>query len=400
MVVFDEAKDHDGNHLPAQLSLMTDIDAPIDAHLQDLANTGGSGLDELFSRCEGYPAHRNPGSRLAFLRENSRKASAVYVNRQGRSVEQILKEEQLRRAIGTFLDTAKMAGQSAESTRNAIRRFVEQTPDLRWALKPAEPPDVSWRIRERFHQISHALLVIVLLPFALLALPLFLLLLRRHEKRDVPDTSHASAEGAARLRADEDFWAHNQVIAAGLFKPGLFRKFVATVILRTTDYACRHIYNRGFLSGLNTIHFARWVPLDGGKRMFFSSNYDGSLESYMNDFIDKAAWGLNAIFSNGDGFPRTSFLFCGGITDEKAYKRFLPTRQVQSRVWYSAYPHLTTKNINNNAEIRQGLSGEMSAEEATIWLARFGVGNKLPESGLIARILDGVPWDRLCKHCK
>ena len=49
----------------------------------------------------------------------------------------------------------------------------------------------------------------------------------------------------------------------------------------------------------------------------------------MNDFIDKAAWGLNAIFSNGDGFPRTSFLFCGGIRDEKAYKRFLPTRQVQ-----------------------------------------------------------------------
>ena len=31
---------------------------------------------------------------------------------------------------------------------------------------------------------------------------------------------------------------------------------------------------------------------------------------------------------------------------------------------------------------------------------RFGVGNKLPESGLIARILDGVPWDRLCRHCK
>ena len=400
MVVFDETKDHDGNHIPAQLSLMTDIDAPVDTHLQDLATMGGSGLDELFSRCEGYPALRNPASRLNFLRENSRKASAVYVNRQGRSVDQILKEEQLRRAIGTFLDTARMSAQSPESTRNAIRRFVEQTPDLRWALKPAEPPALSWRIRERVHQISHALFVILVSPLALLALPLLLVILRRHEKRDVPDTSYAPADGVARLRADEDFWAHNQVIAAGLFKPGLFRKFVATVILRTTDYACRHIYNRGFLSGLNTIHFARWVPLDGGKRMFFSSNYDGSLESYMNDFIDKAAWGLNAIFSNGDGFPRTSFLVCGGITDEKAYKRFLPTRQVQSRVWYSAYPHLTTKNINNNAEIRQGLSGEMSAEEAAIWLARFGVGNKLPESGLIARILDGVPWDKLCKHCK
>jgi hypothetical protein len=400
VVVFDEAKHHDGAPIPAQLSLMTDVDAPLDAHLRELATTGGTGLDDLFSHCEGYPPQHTPATREAFLRDHSTKSSAVYVNRQGRSVEQIRQEEQLRREIGAFLDSTDLTGQSPEATRTAIRTFVAQRQDLRWALRPAEPPALGWRIRERIHQVSHALLVLVLSPLALLAAPLFLLMLRRHEKRDVPDTSQAPPESVARLRRDEDFWAQNQVIAAGLFKPGLFRKFVATVILRTTDYACRHIYNRGFLSGLNTIHFARWVPLDGGKRMFFSSNYDGSLESYMNDFIDKAAWGLNAIFSNGDGFPRTSFLFCGGIRDEKAYKRFLPTRQVQSRVWYSAYPHLTTKNIANNAEIRQGLSGEMNAEESKEWLLRFGVGNKLPESGLIARILDGVPWDKLCKHCK
>ena len=401
VVVFDAAKHHDGQPIPAQLSLMTDIDAPLDAHLRELATTAGSGLDRMFGGCEGYPAQgqRNPATREAFLREYSRKASAVYVNRQGRSVQQILQEEQLRRAIGTFLDSSNLSGQSPESTRKAIQAFVQQRDDLRWALRPAEPPDLSWRLRERFHQISHALLVLVLSPLALLLAPVLLVILRRHEKRDVPDTSEAPAESIGQLRADEDFWAHNQVIAAGLFKPGLFRKFLATVILRTTDYACRHIYNRGFLSGLNTIHFARWVPLDGGKRMFFSSNYDGSLESYMNDFIDKAAWGLNAIFSNGDGFPRTSFLVCGGIRDEKAYKRFLPTRQVQSRVWYSAYPHLTTKNIANNAEIRQGLSGEMNAEETRTWLARFGVGNKLPEAGFIAGILDRVPWDKLCKRC-
>ena len=82
---------------------------------------------------------------------------------------------------------------------------------------------------------------------------------------------------------------------------------------------------------------------------------------------------------------------------EKAYKRFLPTRQVQSRVWYSAYPYLTTKNIANNAAIREGLSGDSSDDDTKAWLMRFGVGNRLPESGFVARILDGIPWDRLCR---
>ena len=56
---------------------------------------------------------------------------------------------------------------------------------------------------------------------------------------------------------------------------------------------------------MKTIHFARWVFIDGKRRMFFASNYDGSLESYMDDFIDKVAWGLNLVFSNGVGYPRT-----------------------------------------------------------------------------------------------
>ena len=399
LVVFDAATDHDGSPIPAQLALMTNVDAPLDAHVRELATVAGAGLDQVFGPCQGYPAasQRTPATREAFLRSHSRQASAFYVNRQGRSVEQILKEEALRRAIGDFLDSTDLSGQSPESARTAIRGFVEQRADLRWALRPAEPPDLAWRIRQLVHRIGNLIILLLLTPLLLLAAPIVLLMLRAREKRDVPDTSQAPAAMVDRLRNDEDFWVHNQVVAAGLFKPGWFRRILATAILRLTDYACRHIYNRGFLSGLNTLHFARWVGLDEGRRMFFSSNYDGSLESYMNDFIDKAAWGLNAIFSSGDGFPRTSFLFCGGIRDEKACKRFLPTRQVQSRVWFSAYPHLTTKNIANNAEIRQGLSGSLTPEETKTWLMRFGVGNRLPESGLIARILDRVPWDRLCR---
>jgi hypothetical protein len=402
LAVFDEAKDLTGETIGAQLALMTNVDGPIDAHLNDLVRVASPGLDAVFGVCAGYPdeANRTPATRLRFLRRYQRDAAAFYVNRQGRSVDQIRREERLRGEIGKFLDSADFSRHSPEAVRKAIRDFVGARSDLKWALDPAEPPGFAWRLRNMLHLVENAAIALVALPLAILLAPVLLSLLRSHERADVPDPSAASAESIDRLRADEDFWVHNQVIAAGCLKPGLFRQVVTTVILRTTDFACRHIYNRGTLSGLNTLHFARWVGMDDGRRMFFSSNYDGSLESYMNDFIDKAAWGLNAIFSNGDGFPRTSFLFCGGIRDEKAYKRFLPTRQVQSRVWYSAYPHLSTKNIANNAAIRAGLSGELSADDTRVWLRRFGVGNQLPPSGTIARVLDNLPWDRLCRLSK
>jgi hypothetical protein len=398
-VLFDETADLDGDPIPAQLALMTNVDAPLDGHLRDLATICGAGLDTVFEHCDGYPppAARTPAARLSFLRQRQTRARAFYVNRQGRTVQQIVGEEQLRRAINEYLDSADVSRRSPEIVRGAIVAFVAARSDLRWALTPPAPPSLTWRITELVNGVGIALLAIVLLPALLLLSPVLILLLRDHERRDIPDTSAASPDSVRRLRADEDYWMHNQVTAVGLFKPGWFRFLLATAILQLTHYAVRHIYNRGSLSGLSSIHFARWVPLDGRRRLFFTSNYDGSLESYMDDFIDKAAWGLNAIFSSGDGFPRTCFLFCGGITDEKAYKRFLPTRQVQTSVWYSAYPHLTTKNVANNAAIRRGLSGQLSPDETRTWLRRFGAGNQLPESGIIARLLDSIRWDRLCR---
>jgi hypothetical protein len=373
LFIIDETKDLAGNLIPASLVCLTDADAPLDRHLEELGAIAAADLDKIYSHCEGYPdpPSRTPVSRIAFLRSHSTNSQPFYVNTPGRSVRQILQEDRLRQAISAFLDSRDWSGHRVMEVRAAIQEFVRHQPDLGWAQLPQKSPALSWQLKELLHKLGMPLLVILLLPLILPVLPIGLILLRIHEARDIPDPSQANPDTVRKLRADEDFGVQNQIIAIGFLKPGLFRQILSTLVLGLADYLIRHIYNRGSLSGLNTIHFARWVTMDRRRRLFFISNYDGSLESYMNDFIDKAYWGLNAIFSSGDGFPKTRWLFFGGIQDEQAYKTFLPTRQIATQVWYSAYPHLSTVNIQNNARIRAGLFSPMGQAQAEEWLQRF-----------------------------
>ncbi len=120
-------------------------------------------------------------------------------------------------------------------------------------------------------------------------------------------------------------------------------------------------YTRGGLARIRTIHFARWVFLDDRQRIVFFSNYDGSLESYMDDFINKVGFGLNVVFSNGIGYPRTNWLVLDGCSDERKFKEFLRRHQMPTQVWYKAYPGLTAVDLERNIRIRQGLeSSSMS----------------------------------------
>ena len=136
------------------------------------------------------------------------------------------------------------------------------------------------------------------------------------------------------------------------------------------NFAARHIYNRGRLARVGTIHFARWVFLDDRRRLLFCSNYDGSLESYMDDFINKAGFGLNLVFSNGIGYPRTRFLIFGGAKEEQQFKNFLRRHQLPTDVWYKAYPGLTAFDLARNSRIREGLARKATTDaEARRWLA-------------------------------
>jgi len=163
----------------------------------------------------------------------------------------------------------------------------------------------------------------------------------------------------------------NPFTSAGFLKPGPFRKFTGSVVLWGTSLLARHVFNHANLIGVKSIHFARWVFLDQKRRLFFASNYDGSLENYMDDFIDKIAWGLNIVFSNGVDYPPTRFLILDGALNEQVFKRFNLTHQLVTPFWYAAYQGLTALNIDNNAQIRAGLYGAVDEPAACAWLRRL-----------------------------
>jgi deferrochelatase/peroxidase EfeB len=167
------------------------------------------------------------------------------------------------------------------------------------------------------------------------------------------------------------------------------RWFTSRLAFCVVGLAATKFFKPGLLSDIGTIHFARWVTVPDSGDVLFMSNYGGSWESYLEDFITKAHAGLTAIWSNTVGFPRTENLFQLGATDGDRFKRFARHSMVPTRFWYSAYPDLATDNIRANGEIRAGLSGAMTDDEAINWLSLFGSAAR-PASKLVSQDIQSL----------
>ncbi len=214
---------------------------------------------------------------------------------------------------------------------------------------------------------------IALVILALIAGVGYLLLRRAEENDSLEERAPPHATNAAMfLRENQRGYAQNHMISVTQRKPGVIRWFTARLAFWAIGQFAGHYYRPGFLRSIGTIHFARWVTVPGNPDLLFFSNYDASWESYLEDFITRAHDGLTAIWSNSVGFPRSRNLFQGGATDGERFKRYARQSMVPTRFWYSAYPALTTTIIRTNAEIRRGLSGSMTEDEANRWLALFG----------------------------
>ena len=354
--------------LPTYVALMGDCDGPARDVLADLAQRAGDGLRRIFSHCEGFPL---AGDLLAWMLAHDLPSAASYVNWVGRSVLQVKQESALQRALAAKVPRESLASAAdAQRVRSELRAFVEtEVRNGRLVLTPPAPTPLGWQFAKLVHALVVPLIGLVALPALIVLAPLLIHQLRTRETHDPEICPRPQALALQALQELEDRDVTNQYTALGAVKPGLFRRWLVTVLLVLVDYACRHVFTRGHLARVQTIHFARWAFLDAKTRVVFVSNYDGSHQAYMDDFINKVAWGLNLVFSNGIGWPRTDWLIRGGARIEQRFKYFQRRHQVPTQVWYKAYPGLALVDLKRNQRIREGLERtEMSDAQALAWL--------------------------------
>jgi hypothetical protein len=349
-------------NLPVWLVFLGDCDGPAETMLAEFVAQAGTGLAMIFEHCEGFDRH---GDLLAWMQAHSANPAAQYVNWVGRTVRQIREEAALRAAL-----CERLQGGSAESALEIHRRLAASVRQLGPALTPPAPTPLPWLANRIGNLIGVPIALIALLPFFILYAPCFLWELRRRESSDAVVAPQPTPEHVSALSVLEDHDVTNQFSAFGSVKPGWFRLSTLVFIFWVLNFSTRQIYTRGRLARVGTIHFARWVFMDNRRRLLFASNYDGSLDSYMDDFINKVAYGLNLVFSNGIGYPRTKFMLSGGAKEEMTFKYYLRRHQVPTQVWYKAYPGLSTADLARNTQIHEGLENQtMTEAEARRWLA-------------------------------
>lgn len=354
---------------PLYLAFLADFDGDVDRFRKHLISVARPGLEKIFSFCPDF----KPGMNIeAWMKQHEHRPSTMYNNWVGRTMQQIREENALRQAVQTlvFSGSSQFQTSAPEEIRQAVQAFVrKEVSSQRLKLTPLGKMPLDWRLKNLAHLIFIPILLLFLTPLIILYLPIFAFQLRRREKSDMEIAPRPTAEYVNRLARLEDHDVTNQFTAMGSLKPGLFRRWLLIYLLWLIEYTTRHVYTRGHLARVPSIHFARWVFIDNKKRLVFCSNYDGSLESYMDDFINKVAFGLNVVFSNGIGYPKTKWLFFQGAKNEQKFKYFIRRHELPTEVWYDGHSGLTNFDLLRNAKIRSGIEqSRMTHAEAMQWL--------------------------------
>jgi hypothetical protein len=370
-VILPPSQDEDGQALGQRhlLAFESNFDGQLDQHVADLRSALGSLLDGAFAHAEGYPGSADAAALEQFFRRGALRAAAFYVAHGGLPVGVIQGDALLKRAVEQRLSTrsrgARVRGEGALELAEDLQRVARAVAAERGVtLGHVErglrenPPSVR---AAAFSQPFAVLLAFLLAPF-------FEWRDARVRRRQPSFRTPALEQKRNGIGLEEDRVDQNGLTHLVPIKPGWYRPFALKVMMMLVRALAEAGAQVGRLGGIETIHFARWVVLPD-RRLLFFSNYDGSWEAYLGDFIDKASKGLTMIWTNTVWYPKTRLLLFKGARDEGAFKQWTRAYQVPTQVWYSAYPFSSVTDVLKNARIRELLGSALDEQRSQQLLA-------------------------------
>ncbi|HEX4422249.1 MAG TPA: hypothetical protein VH165_30260 [Kofleriaceae bacterium] len=368
--------------LPPLLAWECNHDGYAADYLAEVARTARS-IETVFECCAHYPTGciADVARWVDWMMARAYPAGAFYTAYRGVPHAMIVNDRRVHAALRRVLDHQDRAALHGLSRHELQRRICAEVADRHPELELST--DDEEEMRWMTGKLGAIGLVLLLLPFAILfGLPWYLAL-RHKESTDIASAYARPVDVDPAVKAIEDRGLQNQLTHVVDIKPGELRLATLWLVLKAIDLIARVYSVRGDLGGITSIHFARWVILRDRRsrrvrrgaaarhRLLFFSNYDGSWESYLGEFIDRAAYGLTAVWSNTRGFPATRYLVGDGARDEAAFKQWTREHQVATQVWWTGAPSSTVRNVRDDIWIRRRLDRGLTDDEVTSWLRRL-----------------------------
>jgi hypothetical protein len=155
-----------------------------------------------------------------------------------------------------------------------------------------------------------------------------------------PEAKKAKTEGARPKRPGLRLGARTEFLVIGDVIPG--HEEALREVLK------KHMANprtQEAVQQIGTLHEARFVMLDGGKRLMFASSFDGDWDVYIDDFAATAI-GLNfdEAWGHVQGYP--------GVKSP-AVKDWFQAHAIEAGNFVAAYPKPTVKQVLRALAVQQ-----------------------------------------------
>jgi hypothetical protein len=156
--------------------------------------------------------------------------------------------------------------------------------------------------------------------------------------------------------------------------PVWWNAFWLRYFLRLVSYLGHTVFTEGTLGNAEGIRFGHWYVIDGGRRLLFCSNYDGSFGGYLDEFINGASEGINLFWRwtelrkrgpaapghpgvlNPRTFPPTRMWAFGGCKYEQWFKTYARDGMLPHLYRFEAYKQ-TAQDVRRAARVRETITG-------------------------------------------